>query len=83
MSGSGSKSRTSNEVDAWLATGHRPFVVVISGPSGVGKSSFVKQLLARDGLYAALWNLQARIEENGPAGEVVAETQARGVLEVA
>ena len=46
MSGSGSKSRTSNEVDAWLATGHRPFVVVISGPSGVGKSSFVKQLLA-------------------------------------
>ncbi len=46
MSGSGSKSRTSNEVDAWLGTRHRPFVVVISGPSGVGKSSFVKQLLA-------------------------------------
>ncbi|HYR51309.1 MAG TPA: guanylate kinase [Candidatus Dormibacteraeota bacterium] len=50
MSGSGSKSRTSNEVDAWLATGHRPFVVVISGPSGVGKSSFVKQLLLTQGL---------------------------------
>jgi guanylate kinase len=50
LSGSGSKSRTSNEVDAWLATGHRPFVVVISGPSGVGKSSFVKQLLLTQGL---------------------------------
>ncbi|HZE20107.1 MAG TPA: guanylate kinase [Candidatus Angelobacter sp.] len=50
MSGSGSKSRTSNEVDAWLATGHHPFVVVISGPSGVGKSSFVQQLLLTQGL---------------------------------
>jgi guanylate kinase len=32
-------------VDAWLRKGHRPFVAVISGPSGVGKSSFVKRLL--------------------------------------
>ncbi len=46
MSESGSRSKTSSDVDAWLGTGHRPFVVVISGPSGVGKSSFVKQLLA-------------------------------------
>ncbi len=46
MSGSGSRSKTSSDLDAWLTAGHRPFVVVISGPSGVGKSSFVKQLLA-------------------------------------
>lgn len=45
MSGSGSRSKTSNDLDAWLSAGHRPFVVVISGPSGVGKSSFVKKLL--------------------------------------
>ena len=45
MSGSGSRSKTSNDLDAWLRTGHRPFVVVISGPSGVGKSSFVEKLL--------------------------------------
>lgn len=48
MSGSGSRSRTSSDADAWLRAGHRPFVVVLSGPSGVGKSSFVKQLLAAD-----------------------------------
>jgi guanylate kinase len=45
LSGSGSRSKTSNDLDAWLGTGHRPFVVVLSGPSGVGKSSFVKELL--------------------------------------
>ncbi|HMI32430.1 MAG TPA: guanylate kinase [Candidatus Limnocylindrales bacterium] len=45
MSGSGSRSKTSSDLDAWLGTGHRPFVVVLSGPSGVGKSSFVKELL--------------------------------------
>ena len=45
MSASGSRSKTSNDLDAWLRTGHRPFVVVISGPSGVGKSSFVEKLL--------------------------------------
>ena len=46
MSGSGSRSKTSSDLDAWLRAGHRPFVVVISGPSGVGKSSFVQGLLA-------------------------------------
>lgn len=45
MSGSGSRSRTSNDLDAWLSVGYRPFVVVLSGPSGVGKSSFVRELL--------------------------------------
>jgi len=45
LSVSGSRSKTSNDLDAWLRAGHRPFVVVISGPSGVGKSSFVKELL--------------------------------------
>jgi len=48
LSGSGSRSKTSSDPDAWLRAGHRPFVVVISGPSGVGKSSFVQQLLAAD-----------------------------------
>jgi len=48
LSGSGSKSRTSSDPDAWIGAGQRPFVVVISGPSGVGKSSFVEQLLAAD-----------------------------------
>jgi len=46
LSGSGSRSKTSSDLDAWLRAGHRPFVVVISGPSGVGKSSFVQGLLA-------------------------------------
>ncbi len=46
MNGSGSRSRTSSDPDEVLQSGYRPFVVVISGPSGVGKSSFVKQLLA-------------------------------------
>ena len=46
MSGSGSRSRTSSDPGAGVSPGYRPFVVVISGPSGVGKSSFVKQLLA-------------------------------------
>jgi len=45
LSGSGSRSKTSNDLDAWLGAGYRPFVVVLSGPSGVGKSSFVKELL--------------------------------------
>ena len=45
MSGSGSRSRTSNEV-AWVPVpDYRRFVVVLSGPSGVGKSSFVGELL--------------------------------------
>ena len=46
MSGSVSRSKTSNELDAETGTGYRPFVVVLSGPSGAGKSSFVHELLA-------------------------------------
>jgi len=46
LSGSGNRFKTSSDLDAWLRAGHRPFVVVISGPSGVGKSSFVQGLLA-------------------------------------
>lgn len=45
MSGSASRSRTSSDPAAGSGAGYRRFVVVISGPSGVGKSSFVDGLL--------------------------------------
>jgi guanylate kinase len=45
LSGSESKSRTSNDADAVLGAGYRRFVLVISGPSGAGKSTFVHELL--------------------------------------
>jgi guanylate kinase len=45
LSGSASRSRTSSDAAGTAGAGYRRFVVVISGPSGVGKSSFVDGLL--------------------------------------
>jgi len=48
LSGSGSRSRTSSRTPVPADGAYARFVVVLSGPSGVGKSSFVRQLLDGD-----------------------------------
>src|SRR5207248_2939262 len=44
----------------------------------IAESGTHDELLARDGLYAALWNLQARIEESGELGALTTETLRHG-----